>query len=152
MTTPRPARILVAATVASLAIVGLAATPADAASKLQITRVYVNSPGADRGGNTSLNAEYVRLKNTGSSALSLKGYTLRDESNHVYRFGSFTLKGGKTVTVRTGTGTDTGSTRYMNSGWYVWNNSGGDSATVKTAGGTKVDSCSWKTVSSYKDC
>ena len=145
-------RLLAAVTLASVGVVGLATTPAEASSPLQITRVYVNSPGPDRGSNASLNAEYVRIKNTGRTSRSLKGYTVRDESNHVYRFGSFTLKAGNTVTVRTGRGTNTSGTRYMNRSWYVWNNSGGDSATLRNAGGTRIDRCSWRTVSSYTTC
>ena len=107
---------------------------------------------SDTGTNKSLNAEYVQIKNTGTTSRSLKGWTLRDESRHVYTFGSFTLGAGKTVTVRTGTGTNTSATRYWNKAWYVWNNSGGDSATLRNAGGAGVDTCSWKTVASYVNC
>ncbi len=145
-------RLLATVALASVGVVGLAATPAEASSPLRITRVYVNSPGPDRGSNASLNAEYVRIKNTGRTSRSLKGYTVRDESNHVYRFSSFTLKAGSTVTVRTGRGSNTSRTRYMNRSWYVWNNSGGDSATLRDAGGARIDTCRWRTVSADTTC
>lgn len=125
---------------------GVTATqPAEAASsKLQITKVYVNSPGSDRATNSSVNGEYVKIKNKGKSSITLTGYTLRDESNHVYTFGSYTLKRGKTVTVYSGKGNNSSTKRYMGRGWHVWNNSGGDSATLRNARGTKLDRCGWK--------
>jgi len=125
---------------------GVTATqPAEAAtSKLQITKVYVNSPGTDRATNASVNGEYVKIKNTGKSSIALKGYTVRDKSNHVYTLSSFSLKRGKTVSVYSGKGINTSTKRYMGRGWHVWNNSGGDSATLRNANGTKLDSCGWK--------
>jgi Pentapeptide repeats (8 copies) len=42
----------------------LIATPAQAApATVYIYKVYFDSPGSDRGSNTSLNAEYVVIKN-----------------------------------------------------------------------------------------
>ena len=150
--TIRRAAIFAAAAAMTTAGLAVTAAPAEAASPIQITRVYVNSPGADTGSSTSLNAEYVSIKNTASSTRSLTGYTLRDESRHVYTFGTFTLGPGKTVVVRTGKGTNTSTNRYWNKSWYVWNNSGGDSATLRTASGAYVDKCGWGTVSSYVNC
>ena len=129
----------------------LPAGSADAASRLQITTAYVNSPGADRGGNSSLNAEYIKIKNTSGSTVTMTGYTLSDRSHHFYHFGTFTLKAGTSVTVRTGHGRDTTATRYWDQNWYIWNNDG-DTATLRTNHGTTIDSCSWKTVSSSKAC
>lgn len=150
----RFARLVTTAAAASVMAAGLmTAVPADAAAtKVQITRVYVNAPGKDTHSNKSVNGEYVKVKNKGSKSVSLKGYTLRDRSNHVYKFGSFTLKPGKTVTVHTGKGSNSSTKRYMGRGWHIWNNSGGDSATLRNSGGRKVDSCSWKSASSYRTC
>jgi predicted extracellular nuclease len=149
--TIRRAAVLAAAAMTTVALAATAA-PAEAASPIQITRVYVNSPGPDTGTNTSLNAEYVSIKNTSTTNRSLAGYTLRDQSRHVYTFGTFTLGAGKTVIVHTGKGTNTSANRYWNKSWYVWNNSGGDSATLRTASGAYVDKCGWGTVSSYVNC
>ncbi len=66
----------------------------------------------------------------------MTGWTLRDQSNHVYKFGTFKLGPGKSVTVRNGKGTNTSTTRYWGSSYYIWNNSGGDSATLRTSTGT----------------
>lgn len=144
-----------AAAIAAMTI-GLAAAvtmpTAEAAGGVRITKVYVNSPGKDTGSNKSLNAEYVKIKNTGSKKVSLKGWTLRDESKHVYTFGDYTLGAGKTVTVRSGKGTNTTANRYWQKSWYVWNNSDGDSATLKKKSGTKVDTCSWDDVDAAASC
>jgi len=139
-------RVVAATAAASMIMAGAAAVqPAEAAStKLQITKVYVNSPGSDSSSNKSVNGEYVKIKNNGKKSVSLKGYTLRDESNHVYKFASFTLSRGKTITVYSGKGSDSSGKRYMGRGWHVWNNSGGDSAILRNASGKKIDSCTWK--------
>ena len=46
------------------------------------------------------------------------------------------------VTVHTGKGTASSTHRYYNKTWYVWNNSG-DTAYLKNASGTTVDTCAW---------
>jgi hypothetical protein len=146
------ARRLLAA-VSCAAALSFVATPAEAAGTIQITKVYVNSPGSDLPPtNAKVSAEYTVLKNTGSKARTLTGWTLRDESRHVYTFGTFKLGAGKTVTIRNGKGTNTSRTRYWGSGYYIWNNRGGDSATLRTQAGTLVDKCRWKTVRSYTSC
>lgn len=125
------------------------AIPAQAAPAIGIYRVWYDSPGKDTRTNKSLNAEWVQIKNSSKTARSLKGWTLRDKSGHVYTFGAFTLKAGKTMKVHTGSGTNTAANRFQGRKAYVWNNTG-DKATLKTASGGAVDSCSWgKGVSKY---
>jgi hypothetical protein len=154
-------QILKRATVGALSIAALSlpvlavSTPAEAAGGLALTKVYVNSPGSDLPvTNKKLNGEYVTIKNTSKSTKTLTGYTVRDTSNHVYVFGSYKLKAGKSVKVHTGKGKNTSANRFMNRGYFVWNNSGGDSATLKSANGAKVDSCAWgkKLVKSSVKC
>ncbi len=118
---------------------GAATTPA-----VKISYVSFDSPGSDKGGNTSLNAEYVRITNTTSTARNLTGWTLRDRSNHVYTFPTFTLGAQATVTVHTGKGTATSAHRYYNSGWYIWNNTG-DTAYLRDSRGATLHTCSWTT-------
>lgn len=134
--------------VAAAALVGLAvaAAPAEAATpSVTFNRIYVNSPGSDTRTNSSLNKEWVRLKNNTSKSIQLKGWTVRDKSGHVYTFGSFSLGSKKTVYVHTGKGTNTKANRYWGSGNYIWNNTG-DTATLKNSHKSTVDSCKWKTV------
>ena len=68
------------------------------------------------------------------------------------QFPGITLGAGKTVKIHTGKGTNTSANRYWNQSWYVWNNSGGDSATLRTPSSAFVDKCAWGTVTSYVNC
>lgn len=134
--------------VSAAAVIGIAvaASPAEAATpSVTFNRIYVNSPGTDNRSNASLNAEWARLRNNTSKSIQLKGWTVRDKSGHVYTFGSFTLGSGKTVYLHTGKGTNNSTNRYWGSGNYIWNNDG-DTATLKNASRSTVDTCSWKTV------
>jgi hypothetical protein len=125
-----------------LLVVPLGAAPADAAARVRIAAVQYDSPGTDTGSNKSLNAEWVRIKNTGSSKANLRGWTLRDTSGHVYRFTGLTLRPGRVVVLHTGKGTDSSRHRYWGRGAYVWNNTG-DRATLKNRRGRVVDRCRW---------
>jgi hypothetical protein len=60
----------------------------------------------------------------------------------VYKFGQEQLGSGKSVRIHTGKGQDTRRDKYMDRGWYVWNNTG-DTATLKNKGGQVVDRCRW---------
>lgn len=126
--------------------------PAQAAGGIIIYRAYYDSPGSDSGSNSSLNAEYIQLRNTSGSAKYITGWTLRDAANHVYKFPSTKINAGNSLYVRTGKGTNDWNDRYWGKAWYVWNNTG-DTATLRTGGGTLVDKCSWSTKGSgYKYC
>ena len=120
----------------------ISAVPAEAASAVRITAVQYDSPGNDSGSNASLNAEWIRIKNVSSTKKVLTGWTLRDRSKHVYRFGTFTLGPGNSVRVHTGRGADSRSHLYWGEESYVWNNEG-DKAILKNASGTVVSVKSW---------
>jgi Lamin Tail Domain len=145
-------RSIVSAFVAACFIVVLGAGQANAASSIQFRRIQYDSPGSDTGSNTSLNAEYVVLKNVTTRNISITGWTVRDTANHVYKFGTFTLGAGKSVTLHTGRGTNSSTHRYWGSGAYIWNNTG-DTAILKTPSGTTAYTCKWTSVGSgYKNC
>ena len=133
---------LLAVSVLSALAVPLLPSAQAATWPLQFGLIYYNSPGSDTGSNSSLNAEYVTIKNIGSSARSLTGYTVRDKAGHVYKFGTFTLGAGKKVRIRTGTGTNTSTDVYWGLNWYVWNNTG-DKAYLRSAQFTLRDTCEW---------
>jgi hypothetical protein len=118
---------------------------------IRIDKIYFDSPGSDTGSNTSLNAERIRLKNTGSTGRYLTGWTIRDASGHVYRFGTYRLRAGYTVRVHTGNGTNTRLNRYWRSDGYIWNNNG-DTARLKNSGGTLIDKCSYSGAGDYVSC
>ena len=86
--------LLIACLVAVASI--LIATPAQATpATVYIYKVYFDSPGSDRGSNSSLNAEYVVIKNGDNVAHSISGWTVRDKAGHVYKFGTLRLGAGK---------------------------------------------------------
>ncbi len=143
-------RVALALLAVATPVVALA-TPASAAGGVNISRVYFDSPGSDDRSNTSLNAEYVRLKNYGTSSKNITGWTVVDAADHRYTFGTFTLAAGASVTVHTGRGTNTAKHRYWGSGAYVWNNTG-DEASLYSGGGALKDSCSFDGRGDYKDC
>lgn len=149
----------VVAVACAVAVTGGLVAPVQAAqaarakpAKVRIYKVYYDSPGADRGGNSSLNNEWVALKNYGGKAANLYRYTLRDRSNHVYRFGRVWLKAGKRIYVHTGRGRNGKTHVYQGRRWYVWNNTR-DAATLRTRYGTRIDVCSWNSSSrNWKYC
>ena len=69
----------------------------------------------------------------------------------MYKFPTFKLKPGASVTLHTGRGTNSASHLYWRSTAYIWNNTG-DTATLKNTVGTTKDTCSWRTVPSYVLC
>ena len=144
---------LAAVALAAVMLAAVVAAPADAAGAIQFTRFQYDSPGSDTGSNTSLNAEYFQLKNFTTRTVNLYGWTVRDATGYTYRFSSsYYLRPGCTVTIRTGKGTNTSTTRYWGRTWYVWNNTG-DKAYLRTSTGTLADYCTWTSVGAgYKYC
>ncbi|MET9020944.1 lamin tail domain-containing protein [Actinopolymorpha sp. NPDC004070] len=93
---------------------------ADAATVIRFGKIQYDSPGSDNRSNKSLNAEYVVVRNIGTTSVNLRGWTVRDAQRHVYTFGSFTLKRGA----------------------YIWNNTG-DTATLRSGSAATQDTCRW---------
>jgi hypothetical protein len=146
------ASLALASALTGSAIVAAPTATSAATPPVKIYKVQYDSPGSDSGSNTSLNAEYVVLKNMTSTNRSLTGWTVRDKTGYNYKFPTFTLKAGATVTVRTGKGSATSTQRYYNRTWYVWNNTG-DTAYVRDSKGYLKHSCSWTSLGKgYKYC
>jgi hypothetical protein len=123
-----------------------------AAGAVQFTRIQYDSPGTDNRSNTSLNGEWFKITNRTGSTMALKGWTVRDASNTVYAFPStFHLGAGRSITVRTGKGSNGSTYRYWGRTGYVWNNTG-DTATLRTGGGKTIDSCRWGKGSGATNC
>jgi hypothetical protein len=121
-------------------------TPAAAASSgvvIGIATVRFDSPGPDLPvTNAKLNAEYAVVKNYSTKAYNLVAFTLQDEQQHVYVFPDYTLAGGASVIVHTGSGTDTTGHLYQDRDYYVWNN-GGDTAYLRAFNDKTVNTCHW---------
>lgn len=105
----------------------------------QISQVVYDPPGSDTAANAD--QETVTISNTGTSALSMQGWTLSDAGGHRYTVPDVDVPAGADVTVHSGDGTD--DTDDLYAGWgHFWNNTG-DTATLTDASGTSVDTCSW---------
>ncbi len=107
--------------------------------EIKIEYIHFNAPGNDR---YNLNGEYVVIKNYEDEAVNLKGWKLRDEYGHTYVFPSVTIPSGGTITIYTGSGTDTETELYWGSDWPIWNNDG-DSAYLYDSYGRLVDTYSY---------
>ena len=118
---------------------------------VRIARVSFDPPGSDTGTNASLVKEYVEFRNTRKTSVSLRGWSLRDEDGKTYRFGNVAVPALGLVRVHTGRGRDTRSDLFWGLANYVWNNSG-DTATLRSARGTVVSRCKYKSSGSVATC
>ncbi|MDG4825768.1 lamin tail domain-containing protein [Asanoa sp. WMMD1127] len=113
-------------------------------ANVQIAAIQYDSPGRDTGTNASRNAEWISLVNNGRRAVNLRGYTISDRANHVYRFGNVWIQGdGGRLVVHTGFGQDEGRQLFWDSRSYIWNNNG-DTATLSGPRGRTLDSCTYR--------
>lgn len=135
-------RTLAAAVAIGAIAVAATATPAQAAPRVQFRYIQYDSPGTDDRSNASRNAEYVTIRNTSGTPVSLRGWHLYDRSGHSYAFGTFTIRPNTSVKIHTGSGSNNATNRYWGSGNYVWNNDG-DRARLWDANGNLIDQCSW---------
>jgi hypothetical protein len=92
---------------------------------------------------TGATEEYVVIHNGGSGAADMTGWTLRDLANTTYAFPAFSLAAGADVKVWTKAGANDAANLYWGRSTAVWNNTGGDTASLRDAGGTEIDSYSY---------
>ena len=111
-------------------------------SGVGFARVQFDSPGQDSRSASSLNGEYVQLRNYSTTARSVTGWTVRTRHGAVYRLPRLTLAPGATVTIHTGPGSARKGQLYWDRSDHVWSNTS-DTATLRSAAGTVVDTCSW---------
>jgi hypothetical protein len=114
------------------ALVLASATQASAA--LRILKINYKSPRPA--------GEYVLIKNKGTKAVAMKGWTLRDIDDHVYRFPNFSLPPGKAVTVHAGKGRSDSNTLYWGRSHPVWD-AHGDTAILRRKDGSFSSKCSY---------
>ena len=113
---------------------------AEAACGIRFVASNWDAPGDDNY-MPQLNQEWVRVKNTCAAAKSIGNWKISDyKSYHVYRFASTVkISAGATITLRSGKGTNTASTRFWQRSYgAVWNNTGTEKATLKNASGTTI--------------
>lgn len=103
---------------------------------LKITNLHADAPGSDR---DNPNGEWVEITNQGSAPVDLAGYTLKDEANHIYTFGNFSVNGGAAFRLYSGQGQNTATDLYWGYvGESVWNNDS-DAAFLRDKDGALVD-------------
>ncbi len=114
------------------------ATPTEAGDgdgDLAVAEIHADAAGDEY---ENLNDEYVVFENAGDAPLDLSGWTVADDAGHTYAFpDSFSLDPGDSVTLHTGSGSDTGTDLYWGQGSPVWNNNG-DTVIVTDADGERV--------------
>ena len=86
-----------------------------------VTEFHYDAEGND---NYNLNDEYVTLKNTCASFLNMTMWKVSDERGYVYTFPTFILDSQASVTLYTGSGTDTATVLYWGRTSAIWNNNG----------------------------
>ena len=110
-------------------------TSTESGEALEVATINADAEGDDR---ENLNDEYVVFENTGDEPIDLSGWTVKDEADQSYEFPEgFTLDAGGTVTLRTGSGTDTETELYWGSGSPIWNNDG-DTVIVSNGEGERI--------------
>jgi micrococcal nuclease len=88
---------------------------------LNVSHMHADAEGDD---SENLNDEYVVFENVGDSTLNMTGWTVQDEANNFYVFSTFFLGNNSSVTLYTGSGTDTSTKVYWESSKPIWNNDG----------------------------
>lgn len=117
--------------------------------------MYFDFPSSDRGSKSSLNAEYVVIRNGDNVSHSVSGWTVRDKAGHVYKFGNLRLGAGgwpsftparapptPPVPVRTSTGVGAGMS----------GTTPGTKVILRRADGSLKDTCSFGSAGSVKYC
>ena len=122
-----------------LSVIGLSPAagpgPTTAASCVRFVASNFDAAGNDH---DNENGEWVRIKNFCATSKSLSGWRIHDYNRiHTYTFASGVSIGpGKTITLYTGSGTNTSAKRYWRMNAAVWNNSPPEYAYLKNAAGT----------------
>jgi len=107
---------------------------------LKITHVQYDAPGSDY---TNLNGEYISVETTGGKTVDLTKVVLT-LGGHVFNFGqNGILKPGQVLRLHSGTGTNTGLTKYWQYTHPLLNNSG--TVRLRTAGDQPITCTAWGT-------
>jgi Lamin Tail Domain len=115
----------------------LPASPALASGRVKIAKIHYAQSG------TNLNTEYIVFKNRSSSAVQMKGWEVisaPSSDNQHYFFPRTKIPAGGTLTLYSGSGTNSKGKRYWGAPSARWNNDG-DKAVLKNTTGTTVDTC-----------
>ncbi|MBN1992128.1 MAG: thermonuclease family protein [Anaerolineae bacterium] len=103
---------------------------------LKIVDIHADAPGSDK---ENPNGEWLEIANQSSQQVQMRGYTLKDEANHIYTFDNFEVLPGNSFRLYSGQGQNTATELYWGfSGESVWNNDS-DTAFLRDGQGALVD-------------
>lgn len=106
-------------------------------SGIHVTTVHADAEGYDH---ENLNGEYIELTNYRTSAVDMSGWTLSDSAGHTFNFPTgFSLDAGDSVTIYTGSGTDTSAELYWGADAAIWNNGGDTIYLINSDGDTILE-------------
>lgn len=111
--------------------------PAEASSCIIVSYMRADAVGND---NYNLNDEYIIFKNICSQELNMANWTVKDEATHIFTFPNFYFASQATITLYSGSGTNTTDKLYWNrvdERYAIWNNDG-DIVYLRDAGGDLV--------------
>lgn len=111
--------------------------PAKTSQSIIVSYMHADADGND---NYNLNDEYVIFKNTSSEPIDMSGWTVKDQATHIFAFPSFYLAPNATLTLYSGSGTNTTDKLYWNRAderYAIWNNSS-DVVYLRDGGGGLV--------------
>lgn len=104
---------------------------------LTVSSVHADAQGNDH---DNLNDEYVTFQNNGDSSLDIGGWTVSDSADHTYTVPTgTTVEAGDTITLYTGSGTDSSNSIYWNSDTAIWNNAGDTVIVTDESGSTVIE-------------
>ncbi len=108
---------------------------------VNISSIRFDGPGNDVEFGDS---EYVALRNDGTGTANVGNWTVEDEANHVITIPSwYLIQPGAELRIYSGPGIDTAVAYFEGLGQAIWNNSGGDTATLRDSNGATVDTYSY---------
>lgn len=104
---------------------------------LKIVHIEADAPGSDK---DNPNGEWIEIANQDDQPVQMEGYSLKDEANHIYTFGVFSLPPGQSFRLYSGPGPNSSAELHWGLvGESVWNNDS-DAAFLRDAEGNLVDS------------
>ena len=111
--------------------------PSEAGECVIVSYMHADASGND---NYNLNDEYVIFKNICSQEFNVANWTVKDEATHIFTFPSFHFAPQATLTLYSGSGTNTTDKLYWNradESYAIWNNDG-DTIYLRDATGDLV--------------
>jgi micrococcal nuclease len=111
--------------------------PAEAGECIIVSYMHADAAGND---NYNLNDEYIIFKNICSQEFNMANWTVKDEATHIFTFSGFYLASQATITLYSGSGTNTTDKLYWNRAderYAIWNNDG-DTVYLRDAAGNLV--------------